>query len=169
MAAVDDVDQLIERYHLALGKFVKGNPEPVKELFSHRDDVTLANPLGPPARGREQVTKIIEHAASTIRDGEITGFEIVSKLVTPELAYVLEMERARAKMGVSGDVTPFALRVTMIFRPEDGEWKVVHRHADPITTPRPAESVIQEQLPPSDLLRASVKTKFAELTFPDVG
>jgi hypothetical protein len=32
----------------------------------------------------------------------------------------------------------------MIFRPEDGTWKVVHRHADPITTLQPAESVIQE-------------------------
>jgi hypothetical protein len=32
----------------------------------------------------------------------------------------------------------------MIFRPEDGVWRVVHRHADPITTAQPAESVIQE-------------------------
>ncbi len=45
MAAVDDVDQLIEHYQLALGEFVKGNPEPVKKLYSHRDDITLANPL----------------------------------------------------------------------------------------------------------------------------
>jgi ketosteroid isomerase-like protein len=141
---VDDVDELIERYQLALGEFVKGDAEPAKELFSRKDDVTLANPLGPPARGWDEVTKTIEHAASTIRDGEILGFEIVSKLVTPELAYVVWIERVEAKMGGSGNLTPFALRVTMIFRPEDGEWKVVHRHADPITTARPAESVIQE-------------------------
>ena len=32
MAAVDDVDQLIEQYQLALGEFVKGNPEPVQKL-----------------------------------------------------------------------------------------------------------------------------------------
>ena len=38
------VDRLIERYHLALGEFIKGIPEPVKELFSRKDDVTLANP-----------------------------------------------------------------------------------------------------------------------------
>jgi hypothetical protein len=35
-------------------------------------------------------------------------------------------------------------RVTMIFQPEEGTWKIVHRHADPITSAQPAESVIQE-------------------------
>jgi ketosteroid isomerase-like protein len=144
MSAVDDVDQLIERYHLALGEFVKGDPEPVKELFSRKADVTLANPLGPPVLGGDEVAKTLEHAAANIRDGEIISFEIVSKLVTPELAYVLEIERQEAKMGDREDITPFALRVTMIFRPEEGEWKVVHRHADPITSAQPAESVIQE-------------------------
>ncbi len=106
--------------------------------------MTLANPLGPPALGGDEVSKTIEQAATTIRDGEIIGFETISKLVTDELAYVVRIERAEAKMGDREDITPFALRVTMIFRPEEGEWKVVHRHADPITSARPAESVIQE-------------------------
>ena len=60
------------------------------------------------------------------------------------MARFVEIERPKAKIGGGEDITPFALRVTMIFRPEDGEWKIVHRHADPITTPQPAESVIQE-------------------------
>ena len=144
MAAVDDVDQLIEHYQLALGEFVKGNPEPVKKLYSHRDDVTLANPLGPPARGWEQVAATVERAASNFRDGEMVGFETIAKYVTPELAYAVWLERANVKLGGMEDFAPSVLRVTMIFRPEDGTWKVVHRHADPITTPQPAESVIQE-------------------------
>ena len=85
----------------------------------------------------------MEHAASARRAGEATSFEIVAKYVTPELAYVVEVERFEAKVGGSEDIVPFALRATMIFRPEDGVWKVVHRHADPITTAQPAESVIQ--------------------------
>jgi ketosteroid isomerase-like protein len=116
----------------------------VKELFCHRDDVTLANPLGPPARGWDQVAATIERASSFMRDGEDLHCETVAKYVTPELAYTVWIERVKAKVGGREDITQTALRVTMIFRPEEGVWKVVHRHADPITTAQPAESVIQE-------------------------
>ena len=42
MVAVDDVNKVVEQYHLALGEFVKGDPEPLKMVYSHREDVTLA-------------------------------------------------------------------------------------------------------------------------------
>ena len=64
--------------------------------------------------------------------------------MTAELAYVVEIEQGEAKIGGSEDNTPWAFRATMIFRPEDGAWKIVHRHADPITTAQPAESVLEE-------------------------
>jgi hypothetical protein len=86
MAAVDDGDELIEQYRLALGEFMKGIPEPAKELLSHREDVSLANPYGPPVRGWKQVAEVMEHAASLRRDGEATSFELVAKYVAPELA-----------------------------------------------------------------------------------
>jgi ketosteroid isomerase-like protein len=140
---VDDVDQLIDRYQQALDDFMKGNPEPVKELFSHREDVTLANPLDPPAHGWDEVGATIEHAASQFRDGRLVGVEIVEKQVTPEFAYSVWLERAEGKVGAREDIAPVTLRVTMIYRPEEDTWKVVHRHADPITSPQPAESVIQ--------------------------
>jgi ketosteroid isomerase-like protein len=144
MTAVDEVDELIEQWQLAGYEFVKGNPEPAQKLFSHQEDVSLNNPFGPPARGWEEVAAAMERGASQYREGEVTGFEIVAKYVTPELAYIVWVERTNARVGGREDIAPFDLRVTMIFRPEDGEWKVVHRHADPITTPQPAESVIQE-------------------------
>jgi ketosteroid isomerase-like protein len=144
IAAVDDFDEVLERFKQAGNEFMKGNPKPVQELFSHRDDVTLANPFGPPARGWNEVAKTQERGASYYRDGEIYAFETVAKYVTPELACILWIERTNAKVGGAEEVTPCDLRVTMTLRPEDGSWKVVHRHADPITSARPAESVIQE-------------------------
>jgi ketosteroid isomerase-like protein len=145
VAAVDAVDELIEQYYRAQREFLRGDSEPVKNLFSHREDVTLANPYGPPVRGFDEVAKSIEHAASLRRDGTFLGWQIVAKYVSAELAYVVQIEWAEAKIGAREDITPYAVRATMIFRPEEeGEWKVVHRHADPITTPQPAESVIQE-------------------------
>ena len=144
MAAVDELDQVIERSHLALGEIVNGNPEPLKEIYSHRQDVSLANPFGPPVRGWDEAARTMERAASNYRDGEIVGFENVAKFVTSDLACIVEVERYRAKVGGSEDITPVSLRVTSILRPEGGTWKIVHRHADPISTPQPAESVIQE-------------------------
>jgi ketosteroid isomerase-like protein len=115
-----------------------------KEMYSERDDVSLTNPFGPPARGRAQVEETLERAASNYRDGEIRSFETVAKYVTAELAYLVEVERYEAKVGGSGELAPISLRVTSVFRPEDGTWQVIHRHADSITTARPPESVIQE-------------------------
>ena len=144
MSSADALDQLIERFHVAQGELLKGNPEPVKKLFSHREDVTHANPYGPPVRGWDEVAGALDHSSSLRRDGEFLGSVIVAKYVTAELAYIVQMERVKSKVGGREDITPFGLRTTMVFRPEDGEWKVVHRHADPITTAQPAESVIQE-------------------------
>ena len=144
MAAPDDLDEVIEQSHLTLGEIVKGNPEPLKMVYSHREDVSLANPFGPPVRGWEQAATTIERAASYYKDGEIVGFENVAKYVTPELAYIVEVERYKAKVGGGEELAPISLRVTSIYRREDGVWKIVHRHADPITTAQPAESVIQK-------------------------
>jgi hypothetical protein len=51
MAAVDDLDEVIEQFDLAQGEVVKGNPEPAMKLWSHQEYVTLNNPLAPPAHG----------------------------------------------------------------------------------------------------------------------
>jgi ketosteroid isomerase-like protein len=137
-------DELLEQYHQALGELTNGNPDVYKSMLSQREDVTLANPFGPVARGRDAVEERLERAAANYADGELTGFEQIAKYETPELAYLVEVERFNAKVGGRSESAAVALRVTSIFRPENGAWMVVHRHADPITTERPAASVLQD-------------------------
>jgi ketosteroid isomerase-like protein len=144
MATVDDLGGVLERCQQALREFVEGIPEPMQAMFSHREDVTLANPISPPARGWDEVAQTMERAASNIREGEITSFEPVARHDTPELSYVVWIERNRGKIGERDEIVSFPLRVTMIFRPEDDTWKIVHRHADTVTTARPPKSMIQE-------------------------
>jgi ketosteroid isomerase-like protein len=91
------------------------------------------------------VETTMDRAASNYSEGRATGFETVAAQVTSELAYLLEVERFDAKVGGQEIAAAGALRVTTLLRPEDGEWRVVHRHADPIVTPRAAGSVIEPQ------------------------
>ena len=137
-----DLAAFIERDREALDAIVRGDPEPKKKLYSRRDDATLANPFGPPARGWQKVAETLERAASQLREGKALAFERISEYATAELAYIVEIERYYGKVGTS-EAAPNALRVTTIFRREHGEWRIVHRHADPITGPRPPESILQ--------------------------
>jgi ketosteroid isomerase-like protein len=102
------------------------------------------NPFGPVGHGWEEVSRIMDRASALYHDGEITGFENVSTYLTPELAYIVEVERFSVKISGSEQLSRVALRTTSIFRPERGTWRIVHRHADPIASARPPESVIQK-------------------------
>lgn len=142
-AAPSDFDGAIEAFRQALVRYVKGDPRRALELFSQRDDVTLANPLGPPRRGPAEVGRVAAEAAAHLRDGSPPRFEEISRYSTSDLGYVVHIERTEARVAGSENLDQIALRVTMIFRREGDIWKVVHRHADPITTPRAITTVIQ--------------------------
>ena len=125
-----EFDRVVEQYHLTLEEFAKGNPEPVNALLSRGGDVSLAGGFGGFTHGFKQVAENIQFAAAQFKEGKIS-FESLAKVVTQDLGYIVEIERYRSKLGGSDDVTLDVLRVTSIFRREDGIWRLVHRHGDP--------------------------------------
>jgi len=138
----DDHDLPMEEYRRAALEITRGNPDVYKSLWSRSDDVTLANPFGPPVRGWKEVSARLDLAASNYRDGRDLECESIATVITPELAYTVEIERFRTRVGGSDELTPIAVRATTVFRREDSTWKVTHRHGDTITSMRPAESVL---------------------------
>jgi ketosteroid isomerase-like protein len=132
-----ELAQVVQLYHSALDAFGRGDPEPAKSLFSRRDDVTLANPFGPTVRGWQAVARALDYAAAQFREGDPTEVTTVAEYLTANLATIVAVERWRAKVAGRAGPTSFELRVTSTFRREDGAWKLVHRHADPIATPHP--------------------------------
>lgn len=143
MSSVESFEQAIEASHQALNEIIRGNPEPFFDLYSRSDEATLANPYGPPARGFEEIQAGGRRAAANYRDGRVIGFQTFAKHAGDELGYTLEIERFETKVAGADELSPVALRVTSVFRREDGGWALVHRHADPITAPRSGESVIR--------------------------
>jgi serine phosphatase RsbU (regulator of sigma subunit) len=122
------LQEVLGKYHLAMEELARGNPEPVRALWSRRDDVAFASAFGPAVRGWKQVSDAI----LVVRGGEITSFERLAEYVTSDLISILEVERWRTKLGDSEELAPYHMRVTSTFRREDDTWKLVHRHADPI-------------------------------------
>ena len=136
-------DAAVEAFRDAQIAFLNGDPEPALGLMSRREDVTLANPLGPPQRGWADVATATRHAAANFHGGSIR-FEEVSRYATADLGYVLELERVEVRMAPGAAMTPISLRVTMVFRREDDTWKVAHRHADPTTTAKEVTSLVEQ-------------------------
>jgi ketosteroid isomerase-like protein len=138
-----DCDDVIEQSHDARGQIARGDASGYKALYSRGEDITLGNPFGGFGRGWDQVVEQVKRAASYYTDGKTTDFEMVAKAVTPEFAYTVETERFEAKVVGRAELAPLALRVTCVYRRENGAWKLVHRHADPRVAPQTADSVLQ--------------------------
>jgi hypothetical protein len=135
---MNDLEELIGGYHQALDEFARGDGEPVKALYAHTNDVTLANPfVGLPVHGWTRVAEALDFASSNFRDGEVTGIERVAAYVGADLATIVELEQWQAKVADRDEAAPFLLRVTTTFRLDGDSWKMVHRHADPISSPNP--------------------------------
>jgi ketosteroid isomerase-like protein len=141
--ASDDFETAMQEARAALEMIIKGDAGGYKSLYSGSEEITLANPFGGIAHGRDEVVETLDSAASNFRDGHTTGFEEIEWLVTPDLAYTLEIERFVAKVGGSPNLSDIALRVSCMYRVEDGAWRLLHRHADPRVGPQTPGSLIQ--------------------------
>lgn len=129
-----DIAQVIEQYHSALHAFATGDPAPVKSLYARSDDVLLANPFGGSSRGWKDVSRALDFASSNFRDGKPVHVEEVSRYTGADLVALFEHEHWETKVGGRSELSPYDLRVTTTFRLEGGSWKLVSRHADPLTT-----------------------------------
>jgi SnoaL-like domain len=132
-----DIDEAIEQYHSACHAFAQGDPVPFRALYARSDDVLLANPFGGSSLGWAAVSKAMDFASSSFRDGMPVRFEAVSRYTGTNVVTMFEHEHWETKVGGRDELAGFHLRVTTTFRLERDSWKLVSRHADPLTEPHP--------------------------------
>lgn len=116
--------------------FAKGDATGIKQLYSHQEDVTVLGGFGGSERGWSEVGPRLEWAASHFADGTY-GQEELSATVGTDVACLVSLEHWSYTNPENHAATLLELRVTQVFRREDGTWRLVHRHADPLVQKPP--------------------------------
>jgi ketosteroid isomerase-like protein len=124
------LDEMLPRIHEAETALHNGDAGPRFDMWSHNDPVTVFGAAFSPI-GWDKVGPMFEKLASNFSNCRSCEWEVVAAEVGEDFAYLLAIERTTASVGDS-EPTPYMLRSTTIFRRESGDWKIVHRHADPI-------------------------------------
>jgi ketosteroid isomerase-like protein len=108
---------------------LNGDAGPRKAMWSHKDPVSV---LGAASNVRTwaEIEPAFEALAANFSNYADYYNDILAAEVSGDLAYVVALEHTTASIAGSPQQS-FLLRVTSVFRREDDEWKVVHRHADP--------------------------------------
>jgi ketosteroid isomerase-like protein len=108
----------------------KGDAGPRKAMWSRTEPLTLFG-AAMMTTGWPQIEATFDVLERRFSDCTSFEIEVVAAGAGEELAYVVAFEHTTASIGGAPPV-PYSLRVTTIFRRELGEWKIVHRHADPL-------------------------------------
>ena len=109
-----------------------GDAGPRRAIWSRTDPVTVLG-AWKSAAGPEEVDDLFGQLEDTFSDCASYEFELVAADVVGEMAYTVGYEHLRAT--VEGEPRRYTLRATQVYRREDGDWKVVHRHADTVPEP----------------------------------
>jgi ketosteroid isomerase-like protein len=117
-----------------------GDASPRRAGWSHIAPLTLFG-AAVTKSGWGEVGPTFEWLASNFSNCTSFEYEVLAAGASGDLAYIVGIEHTTANVGGAGPKS-YSLRVTTIFRREDGEWKVVHRHGDPYDTP--TEAVLAE-------------------------
>jgi ketosteroid isomerase-like protein len=120
----------VDRCHAAITEQSQGHPEPFLELWSHADDVTIMAAIGGYQVAFDAVRELLT-AASKTQQFDGWRAENVATVLDENLAFTVELEHyAHTVDRVDKGMT---LRATQIYRREDGQWRVIHRHGDILT------------------------------------
>jgi ketosteroid isomerase-like protein len=119
---------MLSREQSAEAAIYLGDPEPFKALWSRGDDISLFGAFGPCKKGWHQVGKTVDWVAGRFREGTVTA-EYEAVYEGADLAYTVGYEIGDVVLD-GAPMTRQRLRVTQIYRREDGQWRLVHRHGD---------------------------------------
>ena len=127
---LESFKQFMNQREDAARAYVNGDPAPVASIATRVSPATFFGPRGDCHQNADDVLSAFNQGAAIFGTGSNTNFEVLHMAASDSIAYWVGFQRATTQMRGSKNTTTMNLRVTEIFRREDNQWKLIHRHAD---------------------------------------
>lgn len=127
-----DFDEFFQQRIEASNAFISGDFSALSKISVQNSPATLFTPNGTCINGAQQVNAVNAEGATHFKPGGTNAFEVLHTAAGDEFAYWVGIQRSTVPMEGSAQPVQFNLRITELYRRENGTWKLFHRHADPL-------------------------------------
>ncbi len=139
----DELGELVERVREAARALMRGDVRRYFELVNEAPDFTLMPPTGGPTRhGPDTSPANVEALEEFFAGRGEAVLELEQSYASGDLVVLAGVERQHGTVGGPPD-QDWSLRVTLVFRREGSDWRLVHRHADALVHPIGMEQLSQ--------------------------
>ncbi len=106
-----------------------GDAAPRRALWSQNEPVSVLGAWWN-AHGQRELDALFVSLAARFSDCTSYVFELQAYDVIGDMGYTAGLEHTSAS--VDGEPRRYTLRATQVYRRENGEWRVAHRHGDTV-------------------------------------
>jgi ketosteroid isomerase-like protein len=129
------VEAVLAKTQAANIAWMRGDASVYAALNTHAEDYTIMGPFGGPTSvGFEGWSQRVPNIVKNFQNGD-SDLHLVASYVSGDLMVLVLHEQQHGEIGGGADQR-WDLRVTQVYRREDGAWRAVHRHADPLARMR---------------------------------
>ncbi|BDI30662.1 hypothetical protein CCAX7_27130 [Capsulimonas corticalis] len=136
-AVTKDFEEFMKRRAKAANAYVNGDAQPLSTLTAHNSPATFFGPGGGFTKGADDVRARYARDAGSFEPGGDSDLEILQMAAGDGVGFWTGFQTATVRMPGKPEAIPMKLRITEVFRREDDEWKLIHRHADMLAEEQP--------------------------------
>lgn len=121
-------EEFLKKRDAAAAAYSRGSGDEVNALATDSEPASFFGPDGKAMTGAAAIKQAYGSGVKSFGKGGRSRLEILQAAEGGDIAYWTGIQHAEVELG--GKLVPMQLRITELFRREDGDWKLVHRHAD---------------------------------------
>lgn len=132
-----EFDDFMQRRQQIARDYANGETASLEAIVTQREPATFFSPRGDVQQGASTVVRRYTTDAKSFRAGGNSSLEVLQAGASGDLAFWTGLQHAEVRTRDGEQPVSMTLRITELFRLEDGAYKLVHRHAD-VAGPRDA-------------------------------